>query len=199
MGAADEVSLGGHKPVGTTEHSGLSEDELFQLLSNQRRRHILRALIREGKPLDIGMLSQEIAAWEDGNDLDEVSSKDRKRVYTALQQSHLPNMDKAGVLEYDRDRGMVEPTPVLEDVEMYLGSIRGRELPWGDYYLGVVVLVAIILGGVTFELAPFTLLPSFVWDVFIIAVLAVLAFVHRFYSRQSRPGIAGEPPGWLTR
>ncbi|WP_425493587.1 DUF7344 domain-containing protein [Natronosalvus vescus] len=192
MGAADEVSLGGHKPVGTTEHSGLSEDELFQLLANQRRRHILLALIREGKPLDIGILSQEIAAWEDGNELEEVSSKDRKRVYTALQQSHLPKMDKVGVLEYDRDRGMVEPTSTLEDVEHYLGSVRGRELPWSDYFLGVTVLVAIVLGGVALELAPFTLLPSFVWSVFVVVVLAVLAVTHRYYLRQSRPEIASE-------
>ncbi|MFP9191315.1 DUF308 domain-containing protein [Natrialbaceae archaeon A-CW1-1] len=192
MGAADEVSLGGHKPVGTTEHSGLSEDELFLLLANQRRRHILLALIREGKPLDIGILSQEIAAWEDGNELEEVSSKDRKRVYIALQQSHLPKMDKVGVLEYDRDRGMVEPTSTLEDVELYLGSARGRELPWSDYFLGVTVLVAIVLGGVALELAPFTLLPSFVWSVFVVVVLAVLAVTHRYYLRQSRPEIASE-------
>nr|WP_311136047.1 DUF308 domain-containing protein [Natronosalvus vescus] len=178
--------------MGTTEHSGLSEDELFQLLANQRRRHILLALIREGKPLDIGILSQEIAAWEDGNELEEVSSKDRKRVYTALQQSHLPKMDKVGVLEYDRDRGMVEPTSTLEDVEHYLGSVRGRELPWSDYFLGVTVLVAIVLGGVALELAPFTLLPSFVWSVFVVVVLAVLAVTHRYYLRQSRPEIASE-------
>ncbi|MFP8956487.1 DUF308 domain-containing protein [Natrialbaceae archaeon A-CW3] len=194
MGIADEVSLGGHEPVASPEQPGLSEDELFELLSNNRRRHVLHALMREGEPLDIGQLSQEIAAWEDGNEFEEVSSKDRKRVYTALQQSHLPKMDKTGVLEYDSNRGTVEPTPALEDVEIYMDVVRGRELPWSDYYLGVTALTAVVLGGAALELVPFTLLPTYAWSVFVVVVLAVSALAHRYYSRRNRLGIGGQPP-----
>ncbi|MCU4752673.1 DUF308 domain-containing protein [Halobacteria archaeon AArc-curdl1] len=194
MGTASGTSLGGRErqvPTSTT----LSEDELFELLANQRRRHILHALMREGQPLDIGTLSQEIAAWEDGNALEEVSSKDRKRVYTALQQSHLPKMDKSGVVDYNSDRGTVEPTEALEDVEIYMDVIRGREIPWSDYYLGLTGVIALVLGGATMGLAPFAMLPISAWTIFVVVTLAVSALAHRYYSRRNRLGISGEPPG----
>jgi len=194
MGIASRTSLGGHGRATASGNDHLSEDELFELLSNQRRRHVLHALMRERKPLEVGTLSQEIAAWEDDLDLEEVSSKDRKRVYTALQQSHLPKMDKTGVLEYHSDRGVVEPTPALEDVEIYIDVVRGREIPWSDYYLALTGISALVLGGATLGLAPFTLLPSFAWSVFVVVAFAVSALAHRYFSRRNRLGITEEPP-----
>ena len=190
MATAGVRSLGGER---ATEAS-ISEDELFTLLSNQRRRHILHALMREGEPLDVGTLSQEIAAWEDGVELGEVTSSDRKRVYTALQQSHLPKMDKAGVIEYDHNRGTVEATPALEDVEIYMDVVRGREIPWSDYYIGLTALAGLVLAGAHFDLVPFALLPSYTWSVFVIVAFAVSALAHRYYSQRNRLGIAGDPP-----
>ena len=193
MGTASGTSLGGRErqaPTSTT----LSEDELFELLANQRRRHILHALMREDQPLDIGTLSQEIAAWEDENALEEVTSKNRKRVYTALQQSHLPKMDKTGVVDYNSDRGTVEPTDALEDVEIYMDVIRGREIPWSDYYLGLTAVIALVLGGATMGSAPFAVLPMSAWALFVVVTLAVSALAHRYYSRRNRLGISGDPP-----
>ncbi|MFP9060842.1 DUF308 domain-containing protein [Natrialbaceae archaeon A-chndr2] len=194
MGTASATSLGGRERQASATTT-LSEDELFELLANQRRRHILHALMREDQALEIGTLSQEIAAWEDGNALEEVSSKDRKRVYTALQQSHLPKMDKSGVVDYNSDRGTVEPTEALEDVEIYMDVIRGRELPWSDYYLGLTGVIALVLGGATMGIAPFSMLPMSAWTIFVVVTLAVSALAHRYYSRRNRLGISGEPPG----
>ncbi|ADD04911.1 uncharacterized protein Nmag_1332 [Natrialba magadii ATCC 43099] len=176
----------------------LTEDELFELLSNRRRRHILHTLINETEQVDIGTLSQEIAAEEDELAFDEVSSSDRKRVYTALQQSHLPKMDNAGVLEFDRDRGTVEATPALEDIEIYMDVVRGREIPWSDYYLGLTGIIAVVLGGATLSVGPFALLPLSAWVAFAIVALAVSALSHRYYARQNRLGIGSSPPASST-
>ncbi|ELZ20147.1 hypothetical protein C477_07006 [Haloterrigena salina JCM 13891] len=172
----------------------LTEDELFELLSNRRRRHILHTLMDEAETVDIGDLSQEIAAAEDGLAYEEVSSSDRKRVYTALQQSHLPKLDKAGVVEFDRDRGVVEPTPALENVEIYMDVVRGREIPWSDYYLGLTAVATLLLGATVAGFPPFADLPSYAWGVFVVVAFGVSALAHRYYARRNRLGIADEPP-----
>ncbi|WP_247731176.1 DUF7344 domain-containing protein [Halovivax limisalsi] len=172
----------------------LTEDELFELLANQRRRQVLYALMCEGKTLTIGDLSQRIAAWEDGLDYEEVSSKDRKRVYTALQQSHLPKMDQSGVVNFDRDRGTVEPTAALSDVEIYIDVVRGHELPWNEYYLGLAAVSAIVLVASVLSIYPVSTLPPHAVTVFVVVSFAVSSLAHRFLARRSRLGIDEDPP-----
>lgn len=117
MGATHAEPTGGtdtpdpNQEGNTLSSETLTEDELFELLSNRRRRYILHELMRADCRLDIGSLSQEIAACEDEVDLQEVSSSDRKRVYTALHQSHLPKMDKAGSSTSIRIAGRSNPRP----------------------------------------------------------------------------------------
>lgn len=191
MGAVQSDARGAAPMAQGTQ---LTEDELFELLANQRRRHILHALLREGEPLEIGTLSQEIAAWEDGLAYEDVTSKDRKRVYTALQQSHLPMMDRTGVVEFDRNRGTVEPTPALTDVEVYMDVVRGRELPWNDYYLSLTGLSALALAASVLSIYPFTFLPPHAVTVFVVVSFAVSAVAHRYLARRNRLGIDEDPP-----
>lgn len=179
----------------TAVEDALTEEELFTILSNRRRRYILHELMREGERLDIGALSQEIAAFEDDVELHEVSSSDRKRVYTALRQSHLPKMDEAGVVDFDRDRGTVEPTPALEDVEIYMDIVRGREIPWSDYYLGLVALSGLSLVAASVGPGPFASLSPSAWGLFVVVSFGVSAVAHRYYARRTRLGIGDDPSG----
>ncbi|OVE85028.1 DUF7344 domain-containing protein [Natronolimnobius baerhuensis] len=200
MGATHAEPTGGtdtpdpNQEGNTLSSETLTEDELFELLSNRRRRYILHELMRADCRLDIGSLSQEIAACEDEVDLQEVSSSDRKRVYTALHQSHLPKMDKAGVIDFDQDRGTVEPTPALENIEIYMDVVRGREIPWSDYYLGLTAIAGLVVAASTLDIGPFAALPSSAWGVFLIVTFGVSAIAHRYYARRNRLGIAGDPP-----
>ncbi len=184
----------GEEPAITAAEPTLSEDDLFELLANRRRRYILHELMRAGDAIDIGTLSEEIAASEDGLEVHEISSKDRKRVYTALHQSHLPKMDKTGVVDFDSDRGTVEPTAALEDVEIYMDVVRGRELPWSDYYLGLTALSAILLAASTLAIGPFAALPLSAWGAFVVVSFGVFALAHRYYARRNRLGIDRDPP-----
>lgn len=154
----------------------------------------MHTLVRGDERIDIGDLSQQIAAWEDGLESEEVSSTDRKRVYTALQQSHLPKMDNVGVVEFDRDRGLVEPTPALEDVEIYIEVVRGRGRPWSDYYLGLTVLSGVILAASTIGIPPIGYLPTYSWGVFVVVAFGVSGLAHRRYARRNRLDFADEPP-----
>ncbi|ELY70755.1 hypothetical protein CYV19_03095 [Natronobacterium gregoryi SP2] len=173
----------------------LTEDELFEMLSNRRRRYVLHQLMQEDERIDVGTLSEEIAASEDGIDLQAVSSTDRKRVYTALHQSHLPKMDEAGVLEFNKDRGFVEPTPALEDVEIYMDVVHGREIPWSDYYIGLTALSGVLLALTASGIGPFGAVSSYAWGTFVVVALAVSSIAHRYYARRNRLGITEDPPG----
>ena len=109
-GSDDTEKTGGVDDPGTPEKAGVEPiptDEVFALLSNGRRRHVLRFLSENGGEIKLRELATTIAAEE--NDLDpvEVTYTQRKRLYTSLYQSHLPRMERSGVIEYNRNSGLV--------------------------------------------------------------------------------------------
>jgi len=115
---------------GTEPTTEVSEDELFDVLSNQRRRFAVHLLKREADDsIAIGDMAEQIAAWENGIETAEITGTERKRVYTALQQSHLPKMDKAGVVDFNKNRGIVEPMPAMTDVDVYMDVVEGEGDP----------------------------------------------------------------------
>ena len=95
--------------------AGLSKGEIFDVLRNQRRRFVLQYLKRKGEPVELGDLATQVASWEYRTPCEEVSSEQRKRVYTTLQQTHLPRMSEAQIIDYDSDTGLVEPTARTQD------------------------------------------------------------------------------------
>jgi predicted transcriptional regulator len=171
-----------------------SQDELFDVLSNRRRRYAVHALEREHGPVELGDVAEQVAAWEYDVDVEQVSYDERKRVYTALQQSHLPMMDDAGVVEFDKNRGTVEATPALEDVEVYMDVVRGHEIPWSVYYLGLSGVAASLMAAVWVSAWPFSLFPDVAWGVGVVAMFAVSAVAHTYYARGQRIGETEEPP-----
>ena len=189
MASVQQVDARGTEP--TTE---LSENELFDVLANQRRRFAVHLLKREADDsIAIGDMAEQIAAWENGIDTAEITGNERKRVYTALQQSHLPKMDDAGVVEFNKDRGVVEPTPALEDMDVYMDVVEGQEIPWSEYYLGLSGVAAALTTAVWLSVWPFTLLPEMAWTVAIVVAFAFSAAAHQYYSGKMRVG-DGDPP-----
>ena len=171
----------------------ISNDELFEVLANRRRRYAIHAIEREGEPTDIGDVAEQVAAWEYDVDVDRVSYDERKRVYTALQQSHLPKMDQTGVVDFDKDRGTVAPAAALDDVEVYLDVVQGREIPWSVYYLGLAGVAVSLMGAVAVGAWPFTLLPTIAWGIAVTAMFAVSAIAHTYYARKQRIGVTDAP------
>jgi len=190
MASAQQIDGGGVEP--TTE---VSEDELFDVLANQRRRFAVHLLKREeDDSIAIGDMAEQIAAWENGIDTKEITGNERKRVYTALQQSHLPKMDDAGVVDFNKDRGLVEPTPALQNVDLYMDVVEGKEIPWSDYYLGLSGVAIALAGAVWLGAWPFTLLPEMAWTVAIVVAFAFSAITHKYYTAEMKVGEPEEPP-----
>lgn len=95
----------------------------FDLLRDARRRGVVYTVRRNGRT-SVEELARRIAAWRSDDDRD---GQDPKTVETSLVHTHLPKLDDADAVEYDRENGAVEPTDVTDDLEPLLGCTRERE------------------------------------------------------------------------
>lgn len=170
--------------------SELSEGDIFEVLSNQRRRHIVRTLKTSAESMfEVGDLAERIAAREEGINVTEVSYDQRKSVYTALHQSHLPKMDELGIVEFDKDRGTVEPTAALEEVELYLEVVRKRDIPWSEYYLGLSAVSLALLSAAWVEAWPLSAFSGLEVGLLIAVSFLVSAAVHTYYTKRAQLGV----------
>jgi hypothetical protein len=131
----------------------LSDDKVFHLLQNRRRRNVIRYLSDAEGTVSMRDIAEQVAAWEHDTSVAALDSDERQRVYIPLYQNHLPKLDEEGVIEYDQSRGTVKRTDVADQLEQYLSREydESTELPpsepateernedeeeWADAYLG---------------------------------------------------------------
>jgi hypothetical protein len=183
------MGMEGGRIIGAGE-SQLTEETVFSMLSNQRRRFVLHALENRsaGAQVALGALAERVAAWENGVAVAEVGSKARKSVYTSLQQLHLPKMDDAGILDFDDRAGTVTVTPETEDLTIYLEVVNGNEVPWHGYYLGLGAIGVSLLVALATDAGPFDALPDLAWLAFLVVALVVFATAHTVTARGRRLG-----------
>jgi hypothetical protein len=107
-------------PESATASLRIGRDDAFHLLSNSRRRAVMRRLLEVEGSTELGDLAEHVAALENGCERSELSSDDRKRVYISLYQGHLPKLAEHGVVDYDQARGTVTPRPLVRAFVPYL-------------------------------------------------------------------------------
>ncbi|ELZ18303.1 hypothetical protein C478_01555 [Natrinema thermotolerans DSM 11552] len=168
------------------------EGEIFDLLSNQRRRYAIHYCKREDEPVTLGDLAEHVAAWELEKEVEEITSAERKRVYTSLQQTHLPTLERADVIEFD-DR-TIELTDEAAELDVYLDIVPGDSVPWGVYYLGLSAVGAIVMAGLWLEVVPTEPIPELGWATLVFVLFAVSAVVHVIQTRRMRLGELERPP-----
>jgi hypothetical protein len=94
-------------PAPDLDDTELSLSTTFELLKNRRRRETISYLLDHDGQSTLSDLAEHIAALENGIEVVQLSSDQRKRVYIGLYQCHLPKLDKAGVIDFDKNRGTV--------------------------------------------------------------------------------------------
>ena len=177
-----------------TRTEDLSEDTIYEALSNRRRRYAIHAIKREECPLDAAELSTYVTAWEQRIEPDEVEYADRKSVYGALTRTHLPKLDDAGIIEYDSETKHIEPTDAFNDVEIHMEVLKGREIPWHQYYLGLSGLAVVLLLAVQVGVPGFAVIDPLTVGVFVVTAFAVSALTHHHYDKRGRLGADMKPP-----
>lgn len=104
-----------------------SLDDVFELLSRERRRYALYYLERADGPVSIEELSAHIAEWE-SSPPDDVPDELRD-VVIELEHAHLPKVNDARFIEYDHEEGEVEITGTSPEFSVLLSVARAIEQP----------------------------------------------------------------------
>ena len=167
------------------------QHEAFQLLSNQRRRYAVWACQELEPPIELGELAEQIAAWEHETTVEAVTAEQRRRVYTSLQQNHLPELENSGVIEFDR--GEIEPREGVEELTFYLQAVPGDDIPWGQYYLGLSGIAALVTASAWTGVYP-SGVPWVFWPAVITLVFALSAAAHVWWTKRNRFQLDGPPP-----
>ncbi|WP_440765722.1 DUF7344 domain-containing protein [Natronorubrum sp. DTA7] len=139
------------EPADTIESdrsSPLSQDDIFHVLQTNRRRDAIAYLLDRDGPVKMSDVAEYVAAKENDTTVANLTSAQRQRVYIPLYQSHLPKLDKKGIVEYDQSRGIVRSTDRIEIFRPYLedttdsadSSARGSHRSFvasavGDYHV----------------------------------------------------------------
>ncbi|GCF12965.1 hypothetical protein Harman_09000 [Haloarcula mannanilytica] len=168
----------------TDSDDDLSKGEIFDVLQNERRRYVLQYLREHDGPVQLGDLASHVAAQEYDCPNTDVTSTQRKRVYTTLQQSHLPRMHETGIIDYDSESGTISRTAQTEDLTVYLEIVPGSEFPWREYYLSLGAVSLAIVTILWVGVYPFTVIPPLVWATLIAVVLSISAGYHTYVGRE---------------
>lgn len=184
----------GVEQPGDDEEQSLSKSEIFDILRNQRRRFVLQYLKLVDGPIELGEMATQVAAWEYTTDPDEVSPAQRKRVYTTLQQTHLPRMDEGGILDYDADEGLIRATENTETLSVYLEIVPANEFAWREFYLAVGAVSCGLVAALAGDVYPLTTLSDLAWAGVIAATVTLSAVGHIYHERNMRLGGGEVPP-----
>lgn len=148
-------------------------DEIFEVLSNQRRRRLIYLLYDTSEPMHLGDLARQIATAEEGAPVNE---EQYKRLYISLYQTHIPKLEEYGIVEYDPESKQVRLTDRVDELFSVFHQ-PSNTTQWWKYYVFIAVVSALIIGGYW---ALFTVNRTIAATVSLIPVLLVtiLALYH---------------------
>jgi hypothetical protein len=170
----------------------LTQDQIFEILSSARRRYVLYYLRQaDGGPIELIDLARHVAAWENDIHVDELTQQQRKRVYVSLYQSHIPKLDSAGIVKYDRDEGVVSLEKDAFIVDEYL-SDGSRPFPWQYLYFGLAVVSLALLALSVFQVGVFGALSIPLVAFVVMTAFLVTAIVHYVEQQRRRERIPEE-------
>jgi hypothetical protein len=181
----------------TDTHDELTEGDVFEVLSNERRRYAIHYLMQHpDEQVEMGDLSTQVAAWEAGIDPEAVTYDQRKSVHTSLYQYHAPKLADTGLVDYDSRGGVVELTEDGEDLDLYLEAVRGREIPWASYFVLLSAFGTALVGAAWLGVPGLAGLPAYAPAGFVVAAFLASSVVFAYDSRTAmRFGSTGPPPG----
>jgi hypothetical protein len=174
--------------------SDLSTEDVYEVLSNRRRRYAIHYLKQADDQVDVSTLAEQVAAWENEKPSEELDSQERKRVYISLYQSHLPTLEKRGLVDYDDDRGIVELTDSIASADVYLEVVAGQNVPWSYFYLGLSLVSGLLVALTYYEIGVLENVAPIAIGGVITALFAISAVFQTLQTGRMQLGDEGPPP-----
>jgi hypothetical protein len=122
----------------------LGEEEIHEILSNERRKRTLELLKNRTGPIELRELADWVAEAESGESPAPKSA--RQSVYNSLHQTHLPKLDRHDIVEYDKGRKLITLKSKARRVDLYMEVLTPYGITWSTYYrtLATLSLMAIL-------------------------------------------------------
>ena len=107
-------------------------DEVFELLGRERRRYALYYLRQRDGPVTVEELAEAIAEWE-RDDAEHGPEDERfEEVVLSLNHAHLPKIESADSIEYDRENDRVRIADTAGKAEIFISIAERLERPGDD-------------------------------------------------------------------
>ena len=161
----------------SSKQPDISQSDVFDVLSNPRRRFVLYYLREIDESVELNELAKAIAAWENDTDESELTDQDRKRVYVSLYQTHIPKLTDVGLVEYDQDSGTVHLTDRTSVIDDYLTDSQ-MPIPWHYLYLALSAVGAVVFLLIWLEVGLFGTIPMLAVGSLLVAGFLVLSVAH---------------------
>lgn len=157
---------------------------MFDILSNSRRRFILSRLQERDEPIELMDLANQIAAWENDTTVEELTSKQSKRVYVSVYQTHVPKLESVGLIEYDSDTGLIELSEQARQIDRYMPDDDEEPIPWHRYYVALAGLSATLFVLVVANAPVLGELSVQLVGVLVVGAFAMLSTAHFISNRR---------------
>lgn len=155
-----------------TDTMQLSKSEIFEILQNDRRRHMLQILRKSGSQ-SIHSLTERIISLEGKNESD---SDFRKSVYNSLVQNHIPMLMNLNVVTYEKDNEMAKLLPAAGELNTYIETTKKGDISWSHFFF--VLSTIFLVGSILIYIGLFKWVTSSQWLIFMLAIflIASIAF-----------------------
>jgi len=90
---------------------------------NRQRRILLAILAAEQRSLTLNDMTKTVVKYNHQTPLTEVSEEVLADIRLSLHHIHLPKLSSGGLISYDPDRNLVEPTEQFEQVQPTVSAI----------------------------------------------------------------------------
>lgn len=168
--------------------------ELSDVLRNMRRRYALYYLHQQDGAVGLDEMTDQIAAWERDAEAGEVPSEQRRSVYNALYQTHLPRLEELGVVAFDSDAKTVSLADRGKALELHFASNLHSRHSWYRYYLALSAVVLLAAGLRWVGVPAIGGVPEPFWSLAVVGPFLLLAAVHAYtYASWRRRLAEGRP------
>lgn len=151
----------------------LSEQDVHEILRNDRRRAVIQRLQRTIGDVSLRALAETIAEYETGES--PPPRNIRESVYNSLHQTHLPKLDSQGIVDYDKNRKTVSLRRDAREVNPYMDVFLfdSPRVTWAEYYRSVSVVGFLLLLAVELDTPVFSALDPILWICLFLVVIAL--------------------------
>ena len=180
--AEAQSALRGFGTMGiTNRYQGLPETEIHDLLRNERRQQVIKHMQQTVGSTTLRELAVAIAEKETGESPPPKNIRDS--VYNSLHQTHLPKLDRQGVIDYHPERKTVTLEEDAKSVRVYMEVVTEYGITWDEFYRLLGTLSLFIVLGSLIDMPLLSAVDPVLWSSLFLSLFAV-SMAYQLWSQR---------------